>query len=76
MKQNFAVEGLVCEGCTDLIADTLKELPGVMDVRVDQEAGCAEVDYAPELVTPTGIIEAIQKAGKFRARRAPTGQGG
>lgn len=52
MTRKFKVEGMACSHCSGRVADTIKALPGVEDVKVDLQEGSAEVtgDVAAEAV--------------------------
>lgn len=63
------VEGLVCDLCAARVARALHGVPGVESVRVDLDAGVAEVRRRPDV--PDGALEAaVRRAALFmRARR-------
>lgn len=63
----FAVEGMTCEGCSALVEKVVKEVPGVLSVRVDYDAKRMVVTSEACCPAPTeAVVQALQKAG-YRA---------
>jgi copper chaperone CopZ len=60
----FSVKGMSCEGCSVLVEKAIKEVPGVVSVKVDYERKQAVVSTeacCPSPVEP--IVQAMEKAG-------------
>jgi copper chaperone CopZ len=60
----FSVKGMTCEGCSVLVEKAIKEVPGVVRVRVDYGRKRAVVSTeacCPAPVEP--IVQALEKAG-------------
>jgi copper chaperone CopZ len=64
-KQEFAIEGMSCEGCVSTITTALKAMPGVKSVEVSLKDKKATV--VANGVPPQIIQDAVAKAG-YKAR--------
>lgn len=63
----FSVEGMTCEGCSALVGKAVKDVPGVLSVKVDYERKRAVVTSEVCCPAPTeAVIDAIRRAG-YRA---------
>ena len=63
----FSVEGMTCEGCSALVEKAIKDVPGVLSVKVDFDTKRAVVISEACCPAPTEpILQAVQKAG-YRA---------
>lgn len=63
----FSVEGMTCEGCSVLVERAIKDVPGVLSVKVDYDRKRAVVASEACCPAPTeGVIQALQTAG-YRA---------
>ena len=68
----FKIEGMTCEGCATILAETIKTAPNVLAVKVDYESGEAVV--GTEICCPVPeeeILLAIQQAG-FKGKQMST----
>jgi copper chaperone CopZ len=64
---SFTVEGMTCEGCSALVEKVIKDVPGVLSVKVDYDKKRAVVGSEACCSPPTdAIIDALQRAG-YRA---------
>ena len=54
---------MTCGGCEVGVRMNVKKLDGVADVEAFYAEGRAEVTYDPATVTPSMIVEAIEKLG-------------
>jgi len=63
----FAVEGMRCQGCVKSVTGAVTQVPGVRRVDVSLEKKTAIVDFDEALTTPNAIVAAIEGAG-FDAR--------
>jgi periplasmic mercuric ion binding protein len=61
------VEGMNCSLCPVTVRKALERVPGVLEARVDLEAGRAQAKYDPDKATPQALAAAVTNAG-FRAR--------
>jgi copper chaperone CopZ len=60
----FSVEGMTCEGCSVLVEKAIKDVPGVLSVKVDYDRKRAVVSTeacCPAPVVP--IVQALEKVG-------------
>ena len=63
----FSVKGMTCEGCSVLVEKAVKEVPGVLNVKVDYERKRAVVTSEACCPDPTeAVIDAVRGAG-YRA---------
>ncbi len=62
-KLKVPIKGMHCASCEILIGESLKELPGVSMVKVDQKRGEAEIHYRDGQPSDTEIRRKIQDAG-------------
>jgi copper chaperone CopZ len=59
-QTRLAVSGMTCMGCVNAVTRVLSRVPGAAQVRVNLEAGCADVQGAAD---PAALIAAVRKAG-------------
>ncbi len=64
--QVFAVEGMTCALCGKAISKSLREVEGVREVQVDQDAERVTVVTSPEVGTAS-LLTAIESAGNYTA---------
>jgi copper chaperone len=64
--QVFAVEGMTCSLCGKAISKSLREVEGVREVQVDQDAERVTVVTSPEVGTAS-LLTAIESAGNYTA---------
>ena len=60
----ISIEGMTCEGCAALVADTIRKVPSVQAVEVDY--GASEAVVGTEVCCPvptTAILTALENAG-------------
>jgi copper chaperone CopZ len=63
----FSVEGMTCEGCAALVEKAVKDVPGVVSVKVDYDRKRAVVTSEACCPAPTeAVIDALRAAG-YRA---------
>ncbi|MEO5357408.1 MAG: heavy metal translocating P-type ATPase [Nitrospirae bacterium YQR-1] len=60
---NIQITGMSCAVCAGSVEKAVKSLNGVLDAVVNFAAARATVIYAPGLITPEGIAEAVKNAG-------------
>ncbi|WP_319409217.1 heavy metal translocating P-type ATPase [uncultured Desulfosarcina sp.] len=61
---DFAVTGMTCANCAMTVERALgRKVPGVIDAAVNFAAERATVEYLPSMVTPDGLVSAVEKAG-------------
>lgn len=63
MKEKFNVMGMTCASCQAHVDKSVRKLHGVSDVNVNLLAENMEVDYDPDKLTSSDIIEAVRKGG-------------
>lgn len=56
----LAVRGMTCLGCVNAVTHVLSRVAGAADVRVDLEAGRADVEGS---AAPGDLVAAVRKAG-------------
>ena len=69
----FKIEGMTCEGCASILAESIKTAPSVLAVHVDYEAGEAVV--GTEICCPVPaeeVLLAIEQAG-FKGKQLSSG---
>jgi copper chaperone CopZ/predicted peroxiredoxin len=69
-SREFAIEGMMCQGCVDAITDALTKIPGVKSAKVSLQDKRAVVLAAPADVPNEKILAAITAAG-YKGRLAP-----
>jgi len=67
VTQEFAVDGMSCQGCVRSVTGALSKVAGVRSVDVSLERAGATVEFDPASVQPAAIVAAIEAAG-FDAR--------
>jgi copper chaperone len=63
VTQEFAVEGMSCQGCVKSVTGAVRRVPGVEDVAVSLEKKSATVAFDSAKVQPAAIVAAIVGAG-------------
>ncbi|KUL21955.1 heavy-metal-associated domain-containing protein [Chlorobium limicola] len=63
MQKEFAVTGMRCSSCENLVKEALEELYGVEEVRVSHSEGVVAVSYEPSLVSTAAMIAVIEEQG-------------
>lgn len=58
------VGGMTCASCVASIESHLSETKGVGAARVSLLTESAEVTYAPDVITPEQVVQAVQDIGK------------
>jgi copper chaperone CopZ len=72
----FSVEGMTCEGCAALVEKSVREVPGVLSVKVDYERKRAVVTSEACCPAPTeAVIDALRAEG-YRATVVETDSAG
>jgi copper chaperone CopZ len=56
----LSVSGMTCMGCLNSVMRVLSRVSGAAHVRVDLEAGCAEVQGS---AAPDDLVAAVRNAG-------------
>lgn len=59
----FRVEGMTCGSCEWSVEKALKKMDGVKTAKASNEKSNASVEYVPGKVTPTQMVEALNKLG-------------
>lgn len=67
------VEGMTCPSCKVAVRMALSRLAGVKDARVDVARKSAAVDYDPARVTPSQLVEAVNRLGYQASLPAKSG---
>ncbi len=74
----FSVEGMTCEGCSAVVEKAVKDVPGVLSVKVNYEQKRAVVTSEACCPAPTDAITRAIEAAGYRAavvESAPTNTG-
>lgn len=61
--QEFAVEGMSCQGCVRSVTGAVTQVPGVKRVDVSLAKKAATVEFDGAAVKPAAIVAAIEGAG-------------
>src|SRR5215813_11733425 len=71
---DLAVEGVGCAGCIRKIERGLKQVPGVVDARLNFTNRRLAVDWRPGELEPSAVVDALERIGyhahPFEPRRA------
>ena len=67
VKQEFAVDGMICGGCVKSVTGAVSQLPGVRRSTCRWRRRRATVEYDGAAIAPAAIVAAIEAAG-FEAR--------
>lgn len=62
------VAGMSCSICAKTVEKAALKFPGVKAITVNQPAGTAAIEYAPEQTTADAIAKAITKKTGFEAK--------
>ena len=62
MERTLKVEGMMCEHCVAHVTEALEGIEGVEAVKVDLEAGTAQVQAAED-VADDELVKAVTEAG-------------
>jgi copper chaperone CopZ len=65
----FRIDGLLCSLCAANVRRSLGRVEGVIEARVDLDAGIAQVDYDPDYVSTRDLKEAIERTVILRPLR-------
>lgn len=57
------ITGMTCAGCSNQIANALKEMEGIIDHKVEYPGDLATIQYDPSKTNPETIIKVIQQIG-------------
>ncbi|MCM1103800.1 MAG: heavy metal translocating P-type ATPase [Clostridium sp.] len=69
-KETYDITGMSCSACSARVEKTAAKLPGVKEVSVNLLTNRMNITYDAELLSPDGIIAAIEKAGYGTAVRS------
>lgn len=57
------ITGMTCAGCSNQIANALKEVEGIIDHKVEYPGDLATIQYDPSKTNPEAIIKVIEQTG-------------
>jgi len=57
------ITGMSCEHCVQAVTSALATLPGVSNIAVDLDGGCAAFDYDPAKTTLNAAADAVEDQG-------------
>ncbi|NWV13476.1 ATP7B ATPase, partial [Ptilonorhynchus violaceus] len=62
------IEGMHCKSCVRNIEGNISDLPGIKSIKVSLEQNCAVVQYSPNLLTLSALLQAIESLppGNFK----------
>lgn len=63
MTVGLAVWGMGCPNCANRVHNSLLSQFGVLDADVDHTTGLAAVEYNPDLISPSALLQAVANAG-------------
>ncbi|KAJ1416108.1 P-type ATPase [Sesbania bispinosa] len=70
-KIDLLVEGDLSDHSMKLIEDSLRGLPGVLDVDIRVELKKVSLSYKPDMTGPRNLINVIEETGNFKAKLFP-----
>ena len=59
----YAVEGMHCSACAQMLQETLEEKEGVLVVDVSHEGSYADIQYELDIISASVILQAIAAEG-------------
>ncbi len=57
------ITGMTCAGCSNHISNTLKEVDGIIEHKVEYPGDLASIQYDPSKTNPEAIIKVIEQTG-------------
>jgi Cu+-exporting ATPase len=63
VKTGIKINGMSCVNCAANIEKTLSKLPGVYNAAVNFASEKASLEYSPEEIKPSSIVDAITELG-------------
>ncbi|MPM31863.1 Copper-exporting P-type ATPase [bioreactor metagenome] len=63
MKKTFKITGMTCSACSAHVEKAVSKLPGIQSAAVNLLGGTMQAEYDETALSPSKIIEAVQKAG-------------
>lgn len=67
-KITLNIEGMVCKGCANNLAEQLRALPGVVSSTVSFADKQAVVEFNPEKIDSTTIVASIHSKTRLKAQ--------
>ena len=61
-KQTFIVSGMTCGHCAMSVDEEVREIPGVIDVKVDHNSGILDI-FSNDEIDSGAIKNAVEQAG-------------
>ncbi|MEK9137565.1 MAG: heavy metal-associated domain-containing protein [Bacteroidota bacterium] len=62
-RVEILIGGMSCASCAEKLEKALLKLPGVVEANVNFVTEKATVEFTPEVVTETALIETVNKLG-------------
>lgn len=62
-ESSLRIGGMHCAQCADVIGQSLRRVPGVLDASVSAASHCATVQWDAQLTRPSALVEAVEAAG-------------
>ena len=72
-KTKFKIQGIKCSNCSLLIEERLRNVNGVVRVKVDQTSNKGVVIYDEQKITEQDIYQAIEEIGGFKVEKIEDG---
>jgi len=63
VNDKIKINGLHCNSCVFAVENSIKDLDGIKDVKVDLDTGILNLDYDSDKVSLNDIDEAVKEAG-------------
>ncbi|MDL2246302.1 cation transporter [Methanobrevibacter sp. OttesenSCG-928-K11] len=63
VNEKIKVNGMHCGSCAFAVENSIKDLDGINDAKVDLDTGTVDLDYDSDKVSKTDIDEAVKEAG-------------
>jgi protein-disulfide isomerase/copper chaperone CopZ len=68
-KVKFQIEGMHCNSCAILIEEKLKNLPGVIQAKINHVSGIGAIVYDENRIERTEIQREIENAGEYSVKK-------
>ncbi len=63
VELNLSIKGMHCNSCAIIITEEVKKLEGINNIEVSYTSEKAKIDYNPDKIMPSKIIETITNKG-------------
>ena len=74
-KEKYLITGMTCSACSARVQRAVDKLPGVHEAVVNLLTNSMQIAYDEKRLSPTDIIQGVEKAGYGAALSGTAGQG-